>query len=109
MLPAIDPKNVKKFLEENHETMLDWPGSNPDLNPIKNLWAEMNDLVAEKQPSGGKALIETIKEVWVKDISVDYCKLLIASMPHRLQAVIKVKGGHTKYWNLFFVTVLYSL
>ena len=33
----------------------------------------MKDLVAEKQPSGGKALIETIKEAWVKEISADYC------------------------------------
>ena len=72
---------VKKFLEENHVTTLDLPGNSPDLNAIKNLWAELKDLVAEKQPSGGKALIETIKEVWAKEISADYCNSLIASMP----------------------------
>ena len=44
-------------------TTLDWPGNSPELNPIENLWAKMKDLVAEKQPSGGKALIQTIKEV----------------------------------------------
>ena len=88
---------MKKFLEENHATTLDLPGNSPDLNPIENLWAKMKNLVAEKQPSGGKALIETIKKVWVKRISADYCNSLMASMPHRLQAAIKVKGGHTKY------------
>ena len=39
------------------------------LNPIENLWAKMKELVAEKQPSGGKALIETNKKVRVKEIS----------------------------------------
>ena len=90
-------KIMKKFLEENHVTTLDWPGNSPDLNPIESLCAKMKDLVAEKQPSGEKALIETIEEVWVKEISAYYCNSLIAGMSHRLQAVIKVKGEHTKY------------
>ena len=94
--PCHRSKIVKKFLE-HHVTTLNWPGNSPNLNPIENLWAKIKDLVAEKQPSGGKALIETIKEVWVKEISADYCNSPIASTPHRLQAVIKVKGGHTKY------------
>ena len=96
-VPCHRSKIVKKFLKENHVTPLDWPGNSSDLNPIENLWAKMKDLVAENQPFGGKALIETIKEEWVKEISADYCNSLIARMPHRLQAVIKVKGGHTTY------------
>ena len=95
--PCHRSKIVKKFLEENHVTTLDFPGNSPDLNPNKNLWAKMKDLVAEKQPSGGKSIIETIKEVWVKKTSADCCNSLMASMPHRLQAVTKVKGGHAKY------------
>ena len=95
--PCHRSKLVKKNLEENPETTLNWSGNSPDLNPIENLWAKIKDLVAEKQSSGGKALFETIKEAWVKEISADYCDSLIASMPHRLQAITKVKGGHTKY------------
>ena len=76
---------------------LDWPGNSPDLNPIENLWSKMKDLVAEKQPSSGKALTETIKEVWVKKISREYCMSLIAGMPRRLEAIVKVQGGHKKY------------
>ena len=44
--PCHRSKIVKKFLEENHVTTLDWPGNSPDLNPIENLWAKMKDLVA---------------------------------------------------------------
>ena len=77
--------------------MLDWPGNSPDLNPIENLSANMKDLVSQKQPSSGKALIDRIKEVWTKDITPQYCKSLVASMPCRLRDVIKKHGGHTKY------------
>ena len=90
-------KIVKKFLGENNVVTLDWPGNSPDLNPIENLWSKMKDLVAKKQPSSGKVLTETIKDVWVKKISREYCMSLIASMPRRLEAVVKVQGGHTKY------------
>ena len=31
--------------------MLEWPGSSPDLNPIKNLWSLMKNKVSEKHPT----------------------------------------------------------
>ena len=92
--------SIQNCEEISREELCDYAGlagNSPDLIPIKNLWAKMKDLVAEKQPSGGKALIETIKEVWVKEISSDYCNSLIVSMPYQLQVVIKLKGGHTKH------------
>ena len=95
--PCHRSKIVKKFLGDNNVVTLDWPGNSPDLNPIENLWSKMKDLVAEEQPSSGKTLTETIKEVWVQKISREYCMSLIASMPRRLKAVVKVQGGHTKY------------
>ena len=78
--PCHRSKIVKKILGENNVVTLDWPGNSPDLNPIENLWSKMKDLVAKKQPSSGKALTETIKEVWVKKISREYCMSLIASI-----------------------------
>ena len=45
--------------------MLKWPGSSPDLNPIKNLWSLMKNKVSEKHPTsldGGilEALMEAL-------------------------------------------------
>ena len=31
--------------------MLEWPGSSPDVNPIKNLWCIMKNKVSEKHPT----------------------------------------------------------
>ena len=61
--PCHRSKIVKKFREDIHIITLGWPGNSPDLNPIENLWTKMKDLVSEKQPSSGAALINTIKEV----------------------------------------------
>ena len=87
-------KIVKQFLTENHIKILDWPGNSPDLNSIENLWSKMKDLVSQKQPG---SLSKFFKELWVKEISGEYCESLIYSMPYRLQAVIDAHGGHKKY------------
>ncbi len=41
-------------------------------------------------------LWERAAEVWAK-INPEVCQELIESNPRRVQAVIKAKGGHTKY------------
>ena len=101
-VPCHRSKLVKKFLEEKSIQMLEWPENSPDLNPIENLWSIMKKKVSEKHPTTRCAIQSAIKEVWVKEISLDYCCKLIESMPHCLQEVIKNKGGHTKYRFLVF-------
>lgn len=95
--PCHRAKIVIEFLKNKKIETLDWPGNSPDLNPIENLWSLMKDKVAEKQPSSLSCLEKAIKDVWVTEISQDYCKSLVNSMPRRLQMVIQNKGGHTKY------------
>ena len=87
--PCHRSKVAKNFLDSNNIDLLEWPGNSPDLNPIENLWSNMKNKMSEKQPLSGAEL--------VKEISKDYCQNLIESMPRRIKAVIKNKGGHTKY------------
>ena len=53
-------------------------------------------MVAESGRGWQKGLMKIARKVWRK-ITPDYLKGLYESMPRRMQAVIDVQGGHTKY------------
>ena len=91
-------KKVKEWLEEQDFRTMVWPAQSPDLNPIEHLWGYLKRRLAahEKPPSGIHELWDRIQEDWEK-ISVEECQKLIESMPRRIKAVLKAKGGYSKY------------
>ena len=46
-----------------------------------------------------KQLLGALETAW-EHIDPEYLKNLVESIPRRLEAVLKAKGGHTKYWKL---------
>jgi len=95
--PCHRSKVAKTFHAENWIKVLVWPGNSPDLNRTENQWTNIKNKVAEKHPSSAKDIVKVIKEVWVKEISLEFFRNLLHSMPRRLQEVIKNGGGSTKY------------
>lgn len=87
----------KKWFQDNHIPLLEWPGNNPDLNPMENLWSRLKRLVRQKQPSNKTQLIEAIIQSWFHIITAAELKNLVHSMGRRCEAVIKAKGYPTKY------------
>lgn len=53
-----DPKHTsrvgKAYFEENEIELLDWPAQSPDINPIKNLWYNLDDKVKRDENSNKK-------------------------------------------------------
>ena len=94
--PCHRAKLVKNFLQENVD-ILDWPGNTSDLNPIENLWHVMKNEVADQHPTSMESLKTTIKIVWTKKMESEYCCNLIDSIPRRMAAVVKYRGGLKKY------------
>ena len=68
----------------------------PDLSPIENLWKIIKDKLAGKYFHSKKKLWEEILNIW-NSIPLDTLITLVESMPRRIEAVIKSRGGPTKY------------
>ena len=68
------------------------------MNPIEHLWEHLKRRLKEypTPPKGVHELWDRLAEEW-GEIPPEVCQNLIESMPRRIQAVIKAKGGHTKY------------
>lgn len=97
-----DPKHTAKlttqWLKEKKVNVLAWPSQSPDLNPIENLWNDLKTSVHKRSPSNLTELEQFCKEEW-SNIATSRCAKLVETYPNRLKAVIKAKGGSTKYWN----------
>ena len=96
-----DPKHTSKkatqWFEDNNIQVLLWPAQSPDLNPIEHLWVHLKKLREYPTPlKGAHELWERVAEEW-NEITPETCQRLIENMPRKVQAVIKAKGGHTKY------------
>ena len=97
-----DPKHTAKknvaFLANNNFRVLPWPAQSPDLNPLENLWNGLKEALKKRadRPSSLDQLFDHVKEEWAK-LPKELLSNLVVSMPRRIAAVIKNKGGHSGY------------
>ena len=94
--PKHTAKATKEWLKKKHIKVLEWPSQSPDLNPIKNLWRELNLRVAKWQPRKLKDLERICKKEWTK-IPPKFCANLLKNYNKRLTSVLANKGFSTKY------------
>ena len=97
-----DPKHMSRLATEwfrnNGIEVLDWPPQSPDLNPIEHLWQHLKMQLNryETEPAGIDELWSRLRVEW-DNIPPEFSVNLIESMPTRIAAVLKAKGGYTKY------------
>ncbi len=87
------------FLEHDNEfTLLKWPPQSPDLNPIEHIWdvVKWEIRVMDVLPTNLQQLCDAIMSIWTK-ISEECFQHLVESKPRRINAVLKAKGGLTRY------------
>ena len=98
--PCHKARNISNwFLEHDNEfTVLKWPPQSPDLNPIEHLWdvVERELRALDVHPSNLHQLQDAILSIWA-NISKECYQHLVESMPRRIKAVLKAKGGPTPY------------
>ncbi len=96
LAPAHTDKGTKSWFNDYGVTVLDWPANSPDLNSIANLWGIVKRKTRDTRPNNADDLKAALKATCAS-ITPEQCLKLITSMPRRIDAVIHIKGGPTKY------------
>lgn len=96
--PCHTAKCIYKYLEYKKVKVLDWPGNSPDMNPIENVWDYLKKEVAKSAPTTKEKLVAVLNSTWRNSPNINQMiQSCINSMPRRIDALLQVKGKHTKY------------
>ncbi len=96
--PCHKAEIISDWFLEHKFTLLKWPPQSPDLNPIEHLWdvVKREIRIMDVQPTNLQQLCDAIMSILTK-ISEECFQHLVESMPRRIKAVLKAKGGPTRY------------
>ena len=89
---------AQDFRDSHSMEIFAHPAQSPDMNPIEHLWYLLKSRINRRKniPKNLDELKEAILEEW-EEIDIETINLLIDSMPNHIQALLKAKGGSTKY------------
>ncbi len=97
---------VINWLDENGYSVMLWPPYLPDLNLIECVWYVLKTWMHKHYPELRimkrgiedikQQIVEAVEEAW-KAVRDDYLWKFMESMPKRVQAVLKARGGYTIY------------
>ena len=84
--------------EEGVLELLTWPPQSPDLNIIEHylIWDYLDRKKVKHAPRNAEECFEVLQRGW-HNIPQDFITNLYKSIPRRILAVIKAKGGHSGY------------
>ena len=87
---------VKDWLKQKAIQTLPWPSFSPDLNPIENLWDELERRVKKHQSKNLQELELQLTQEWNNNELLVLGKL-VDSVASRLYECVKMKGYPSKY------------
>ncbi len=85
-----------ELLEEEDIPILEWPAYSPDVNPIENVWGFIQSKLRGLEMKNKDDLWNNVTKYWT-ECYMEHSKKLSDSLPTRIRALIKAKGGHLKY------------
>ncbi|EFN66003.1 Transposable element Tcb1 transposase, partial [Camponotus floridanus] len=86
-------KKSQAFFRSCRIKQLEWPPQSPDLNPIENFWAILDNRINKSGVTNKNSYFEALQLAW-ENLDPQHLKNLIESIPKRLQKVIEAKGNH---------------
>lgn len=102
LAPCHTAKVAKEFIDCNGIRMLTWPANSPDASPIETVWAIVKKRLRSLNLTTRQDLINALLDICMRDTPArrqlsSTCEKLMNGMPKRIAAIIKAKGGHTKF------------
>ena len=95
--PCHTSKFTKAWFKEQNMKVMSWPANSADLNPIENLWMILKHKLHGKGINNKRLLVIKTIDAWMEFQNDEILKKLVKSMPKRVEAVIKSKGGPIDY------------
>jgi transposase len=88
-----------KFLEREDIEVMEWPGNAPDMNPIENIWSWLKNeiYINRKKVNTKEKLWRFAQKSFLSEKCKTLCKTCIASVPERIDTLIKKEGGYVKF------------
>ena len=96
--PTHTSKVAQNFRNTNSMEPLPHPAQSPDMNPIEHVWYLIKIAINKRhvKPRNEEELKRVLLEEWEK-IDIKIINKLIDSMPRRVEQLVEVRGGSTKY------------
>ena len=89
-------KQVRDWVKQEGISVMDTPAQSPDLNPAENMWDQIKVMVQNHNPRNLTELWTSVNTAW-EAFPPERLTDLIDSMPRRCEALIRTRGGSTKY------------
>jgi hypothetical protein len=86
------------YLQSEAVTSVPWPAMRPDLNPIDHIWDMIGRRMHAREPpvQNIRQLVAALHREW-QQLSQEDIQRLTGGMRRRVEAVIQVRGGYTRY------------
>ena len=96
--PAHRAKSTKQWFLDNNIPLLFHPANSPDLNSIKPIWHILKTILRHLPhlPTSVDDFCCAIQNAW-NALLIEAIDHQIDQMPDRVWAVLKEKGGHTRF------------
>ena len=88
---------TQNYLARHNVNVLQWPTCSPDMNPIEHIWDVLGRRARDNHVINN---INDLRAALIQEwnaVPNDVVRCYVRSMPSRMIAVIRRRGGHTRY------------